>query len=223
MRDPHVERLIYRVTSHQNIRYDDPEQLTVSNDLGEFKLIDGKLTVCPSEHFPTGSAAREAIDPYLRSWEIETDLTSQIGSIRFEFDRADLLDRDPPKPGESAVLTAESGSLVLVGEDISMILTRKKYPDPPLAFTTTPGRTRYHGEVEFRKGRSRDSAQGRRRIQCLIRSGRQMARGSGPKAGIQARRTCFRQTSVHASNPGSSPNMKRRLTMAMQLTLGGEA
>jgi hypothetical protein len=156
MRDPHVERVVYRISSDASIRYDDPEQLTVSSDLGEFQLSGGQLTIVPSEHFSTEAAARAAIEPYLRSWEMETDLTSQIRSIRFEFDRSDLIDRNPLKLGEPAVLTAESASFGVVGADVSLVLTRKNYPDPPKAFTTTPEvEMAYRRWLSFKEGNER--------------------------------------------------------------------
>lgn len=138
MRDPHIERLHYKIASNPGIRYEGTEPTTVTTPLGEFELSDGSLVVTPEEHFSSEAQARRAIEPFLRSWEMEADLRDQIRSIRFEFERTDVVDRAPPKPGEGATLNVELGEVVLVGESVSMVLTRKKYPPPPTAFTTTP-------------------------------------------------------------------------------------
>ena len=70
MRDPHVERLHYAISSLEGIRHDNPELLTFDNAIGSFEARDGKLTVVPVDHFPDENAARAVIDPFLRAWEI---------------------------------------------------------------------------------------------------------------------------------------------------------
>lgn len=154
MRDPHVERLHYRISSAASIRYDDPESTTFQNPLGKFDLANEGLVISPNEHFADEAQARAAIEPFLESWEIETDLLSQVRSIRFHFERADIVERNPRNPGEPETFSVEPGSYVLVGKDITMILTRKKYPDPPATFTTTPDLLMAHRRwLAFKDGR----------------------------------------------------------------------
>lgn len=37
MRDPHVERLVYKITNDASVHYDDPEEMNFSNDMGLFR------------------------------------------------------------------------------------------------------------------------------------------------------------------------------------------
>lgn len=136
MRDPHVQKLYYEIGSGEGISYENPEPLAFSNHLGAFELREGKLTVVPTEHFGDEEDARQAIKPFLQAWEIEADLNLNIGTIRFKFGRAELVDRDP-SPTRSHVINAKAGEMVMIGERVSFHLTRSKYPQPPLAFRTT--------------------------------------------------------------------------------------
>lgn len=138
MRDPHIEKLYFEVGSGKGISYKDPEPIAFSNQLGAFELRDGNLRIAPTEHFANEDDARQAIEPFLRAWEIEADLNSNVGMIRFKFERAELVDRDPPPLGTSRVIQAKAGESVILGESVSLHLTCSKYPQPPMAFRTTP-------------------------------------------------------------------------------------
>lgn len=154
MRDPHVQKLYYEVSSGEGISYKDPEEVAFSNQLGAFNIRDGKLTVGPTEHFANEDEARQVIEPFLRAWEIETDLNSNVGMIRFKFDRAEVIDRDPPPPGTSQVIEAKAGEMIMLGESVSFHLTCSKYPQPPIAFRTTPEvEIGYRRWIAFRAGK----------------------------------------------------------------------
>lgn len=138
MRDPHVDTLLYKVSSEEGISYaTNPESLSVSTDLGTFNLTDGMLRVVPVEHFTNEEEARQAIDPFLRAWEIEADITSHIGMIRFQFASAEIIDRNPPPPGSSQVIEVRGTSMGVVGCSASMHLTCARYPKPPTIFRVT--------------------------------------------------------------------------------------
>lgn len=154
MRDPHVQTVHYEITSGEDISYRDPPPLSFSNHLGTFDVAENKLGVTPVEHFSDEAEAREAIEPFLRAWEINTDLNRNVGMIRFKFDRVDIVDRAPPPPGASQVIYAQSGSFVLVGSSVTLHLTCSKYPDPPKAFCATPEVQHAHRRwLGFRSGR----------------------------------------------------------------------
>jgi hypothetical protein len=154
VRDPHVQKLYYEVSSGEGISYKDPEDVAFSNQLGAFDIRDGKLSVAPPEHFANDDHARQAIEPFLRAWEIETDLNSNVGMIRFKFDRAEVIDRDPPPPGTSQVIEAKAGEMITLGEGVSFHLTCSKYPQPPIAFRTTPEvEIGYRRWIAFRAGK----------------------------------------------------------------------
>lgn len=83
MRDPHVVRVRFEVTTGPGLSYNNPAPLTFSNALGTFRLADGVLVIEPREHFADEHTARAAIEEFLRAWEIEADLLKTLGAIRF--------------------------------------------------------------------------------------------------------------------------------------------
>jgi len=155
MRDPHVETLYYTISSHEGISYKDPEPIRFSNHLAKFDLADGSLAVKPVEHFADEDTARQAVEPYLTSWEMNSDLTKDIGGIRFHFERSEIIDRDPPKPGESVTIRPQAGSVMIMGAEVKLHVKRKEYPQPPLAFSTTPAvEMGYRRWIRFREGKA---------------------------------------------------------------------
>lgn len=138
MRDPHVQTIHYEAGSGEGISYRNPESISFSNHLGTFDLSDGKLRIAPTEHFLDEDEARRAVEPFLRAWEIEADLTSNIGMIRFKFDRAEVIDRNPPPPGSPQVIKIKGVSTVSLAGSVSVHLTCSKYPQPPGTFRATP-------------------------------------------------------------------------------------
>jgi hypothetical protein len=139
VRDPHVERLHYEIGTGEGISYRDPAAVEFCNKIGRFQLRDGRLFFEAIEHFSAEEEARAAVEPFLRGWEMEADLTSNVGTIRFRFLRAELIDRDPPGPEECEVISLKAASLVLTAAgSVTVHLTCNKYPEPPRAFRTTP-------------------------------------------------------------------------------------
>jgi hypothetical protein len=94
----------------------------------------------------------------LKAWEIASDLDVKVGTIRFTFVAADLIDRDPAAPGSSTILQA--GALAVTGHRPTPHITRTKYPDPPHSFQTTL-------DVERAHYRWREYQAGRERIQGM--------------------------------------------------------
>lgn len=154
MRDPHVQVMHYAVGSGEGISYRDPEPFSFSNHLGAFDLCDSKLRIAPVEHFSEEEEARRAVEPFLRAWEIEADLNSNVGMIRFTFERVELIDRDPPPPGSPQVINVKGiASISMVGS-ASLHITCRKYPQPPNAFRATPEvQHAYRRWIGFRSGK----------------------------------------------------------------------
>lgn len=154
MRDPHVEFLLYSVSAEGGTEYVDPEPLVRDTALGRFEINGGKLRIEPSEHFGDEDEARKVIDPFLKAWEVETDLVANPGAIRFRFETAHVIDRDPPPPGSPITLHARGGSIEVAGGQAHIKLLRRSYPPPPEAFRITP-------EVEIAFQRWRDFRDGK--------------------------------------------------------------
>jgi len=99
MNDPHVEALYYNIgTDSDSISYGDPTDVSFDNDIGKFELVDCKLTVTPIDHYSSPDSARSVVDPFLKSWELHTDLTANLGQLRFTYKDAKVIDRDPQPP-----------------------------------------------------------------------------------------------------------------------------
>ena len=154
MRDPHIQTMHYTIGSGEGISYRDPEALSFLNHLGDFELVDKELRIKPTEHFSDEGEARTAIEPFLRAWEIEADLKSNVGAIRFTFKRVELIDRDPPPPGSPQVLEVKAAAFAFVTASASLHVTYRRYPQPPQTFRATPEvQHAYRRWVGFRSGK----------------------------------------------------------------------
>lgn len=107
-----------------------------TNDLGEFRMESGRLDVAPAEHFANEESARKAIEPFLMSWELDADLMRQPRLLRFRFDRAEFVDRDPPLPGTN-LIAAVTEKINVTTYPATLDLAYQSYPLPPTTFSAT--------------------------------------------------------------------------------------
>ena len=152
MRDPHVESLRYRLKPPETTIYKNAPAVTANRSEFEYNLNDGILTCHMREHYPAVREARRVVDDFLHSWEIMAALELEGGEMQFQFEDAHVIDRNPPPPGSSEfVHVSGSSGVKFTGSAISeLCITRRKYPDPPTAFTVTP-------DVETLWGRYKNS------------------------------------------------------------------
>lgn len=137
MADPHVQALYYRFKSLNDLdMFDKAVPLTGTLGDFDFALDSGMLTARPQSHFGDRDSARDALDPYLRSWEWDAFLSPANHRVEFAYDHADVVDRHP-----------EAGSVAFAAEFIqvqgfAMNATVKRdngrYPEPDASFSTTP-------------------------------------------------------------------------------------
>ena len=101
------------------------------------------------------------MEPFLRPWEVKTELDRGRREAAFEFVDSETIDRDPPPPpapGEPRVveLAAEVTAYAVVGADMSFEVRRTSYPDPPLDFAFDPlTETLWNRFEGYRGGRRR--------------------------------------------------------------------
>lgn len=132
MNDPHVVWLQYRLGRHEETVYDAPPAIEDETDSFRINLADGLLTVTMKEHYATAESAKDAVRDYLQAWEISTGLASRRLGFRFEFVRAEIIDRDPPPPGTivgCGGIVFASAAMIIKGHAV-----RKEYPKPPAEF-----------------------------------------------------------------------------------------
>jgi len=155
MRDPHVVSLTYKVTSPETVRFDSAPPVVFDTAQMRITLAPGMLTVEPKTHFASAERAREAIDPFLRSWEIDAALRFGRSEIVFAFEDAQIVDRDPPKPGSPHTIEVASVETASAFDKVTVTVSRGKYPEPPSFFTASPDVEtlwqRYQGYLDGRE------------------------------------------------------------------------
>lgn len=133
MKNPRVETLFYEVKGGKTVTYDDPAELDFSNSIGRFTTLNGVLHIQPTAHFVRESSARSVVEPFLETWRVCANLESGCSdTIRFQFLKSQIIDLDPPLPGESQTIYVEVGDYVTVFGDVSFHVTRRSYPASPL-------------------------------------------------------------------------------------------
>ena len=152
MRDPHVESLRYLLRPSEDVTFDQPPPIEWDTDDFHMRLENGVAIFEMRRHYPSKEAAQQAVEAYLRTWEIDAALGSNRAEIHFDFDSAEIIDRDPPPPGTTQVICA--GSIVATGK-LSMVVTRARYPDIPSNFVLSPDVesiwNRYQGYLDGRE------------------------------------------------------------------------
>lgn len=98
MNDPHVEELLYRIETGDGLTFQDPPPLVAATDAFRMTLADGVATFSMKEHHPAEQSAKQAVESFLRAWELDGALQHDSSQLRFVFDRSLVIDREPPPP-----------------------------------------------------------------------------------------------------------------------------
>jgi len=152
--DPHVEQLHYRLVHGGAVTYVDCEPVERETDAFRLRLADNKLTVEMNEHHPTAEEAQAVVEPFLRTWEIYIALERGKGALGFVFEKADVIDRNPPPPGGDQVLRGSRISEPMRAHRGSLHATNTRYPTPPSAFVASPDvDTLWHRYERYLDGR----------------------------------------------------------------------
>jgi hypothetical protein len=138
LRDPHVVSLIYKVTSPETIRFEKAPPVVFNTARMKLSIADGLLKVEPKSHFASVDNARKAIDPFLRSWEVDTALHFGRIEIAFTYKDAKIVDRNPLPPGSPITLEVASITSAHTVDKVTLIVNRSRYPEPPALFVTSP-------------------------------------------------------------------------------------
>jgi hypothetical protein len=96
LNDPHVEELRYHVETTDDFVFEDPPPVKDETDSFRMTLTESIVTFWMKEHHSSEEAAKMVTDEYLRAWEIDLALQRNRTSLRFAFDRAIVIDRNPP-------------------------------------------------------------------------------------------------------------------------------
>jgi hypothetical protein len=133
MNDPHVVSLTYRIEKAETVDFDKAPPRTV--DRGAFRVTVDAYTakIEMVDHFASVEEARNVVQPFLRAWELEADLHNSGDRFRFVYETAEVIDRNPPAPGNTirGYLRAEVGWFVFTGRGTVLRVSRAKWPAPP--------------------------------------------------------------------------------------------
>ena len=96
MNDPHVKALHYFVKHGNSVDYSDVEPLAHNDPLFRIRAKRRNVVLEPKCHYATEEEARRAAEGFVRRWEFEAALRAQSGAFRLVYERAHIVDRDPP-------------------------------------------------------------------------------------------------------------------------------
>ena len=139
MSDFHVVSLTYRLQTGEHVSYSNPPPLVFENEIARCHLEKDQLRCEMKLHVATVEQARALVDPILRDWEMEVELTRNRGEFRLIYEDAEIIDRTPPKSGiQARVLKVLGGNYLVTMDNLTAHIMRRKYPDAPMGFHLTP-------------------------------------------------------------------------------------
>src|SRR5438445_8678537 len=131
MNDPQVGRLRYRIAKRPDVSYE-PAPPTNGYEFDTFTLVreEYNVTIEMKEHFAHEREARDHVERRLREWEVADALHWGRQEFRFEFQQADLVDR---QPADSDAQSIETRTRVVssYGLPIDIHDRRPHFPAPP--------------------------------------------------------------------------------------------
>jgi hypothetical protein len=105
--DLHVVALHYSVVVGPHCDFDQAPPLKHEEVAFAVEIAGTAATFTMKEHFASESEARAAVQPFIDSWHVVSDLERDPNVFRLEFERADVIDRAPTPGIASAVGVAE--------------------------------------------------------------------------------------------------------------------
>ena len=139
MNDPHVVALIYAIEVRADVDYDGAKPITF--DTQDFSgFLDSKhLRIDLKKHFSDHEEAIAFVNPFLRAWELEMDLSGRPGEIEFRYRTAEIKDRNPtPLPPGLHAISRSIEIPIEIRESLSRHISRATFTGPPYDLATTP-------------------------------------------------------------------------------------
>jgi len=156
MNKPHVEKLYYKMITKGDIDYDKAPPVTASNDYFEMKTENNEVYFTMKNHFSSEKEARKITDEFLKNWEILIGLEHDPDDIKFKFERADIIDLEPDQENKYINLKASICEHVHFSDNVTLHISRGKYPNPPSQFSTSPDvETMFMRYKAYREGRDK--------------------------------------------------------------------
>src|SRR5262249_41177277 len=121
-----VAVLNYRAIPGPLMTFENPEPVERDTSQFRLRLADGILRVELKEPHASEASARAVVDPYLRRWEVAAVLRRGRRELRFEFDRAELIDLEP----EPGVISVWASGEAHFSSSVAVSLGLHAYPEP---------------------------------------------------------------------------------------------
>ena len=129
MNDPHVAALIYKVRHHDGVDYGKAEPLEHEEEGFRLELKDGVARFEMKGHHSTGQGARNVVEPFIRDWEFDACFGHRHERFHLDFDRPEIIDRNPAKDVVSLFAHASLGP---VTASARLVVGYASYPPVPL-------------------------------------------------------------------------------------------
>ena len=135
-----VTELYYRLETIKSTKFSSPPPVKREQALFSFSLENNKLTIKLKHFCSTEEEARNLVEDFLRSWEINDALNRGIKRINFKYENAKIIDLNNPS---AVIVPGRSG--LLIGVSSNLLSLEPHYPDPPTLSQISPDvRTLWH-------------------------------------------------------------------------------
>lgn len=156
MNDPHVEELTYHIETGDGLEFQHPPPIEDETSTFRMILSNGVVTISMKEHHSTEQGARQAVEGYLRTWELDVALQYDSSELRFVFDRSKIVDRDPQPPGTSQTVQLGTVPSSEAFGSLTVVARQREYPRPPSDFVAdTDAKTMWEQYERYKEGRDR--------------------------------------------------------------------
>ena len=155
MNDPHVVALRYKVEHASSIDYSSAAPLVVHEDGFDVRVEDRRVRFSMKAHFATERDARDAVDDYICSWELDAALAKGPNAFKLRFDRAEIEDRNPTPSTKDVDVRVGPVRTGIPRVRIRAIVSSHTYPKPPsTGLKRSPDvESMFYRYVGYREGR----------------------------------------------------------------------
>ena len=154
MNDPHVTALVYVVEHDESLDYSRAETVEKEHEAFRLRLEDGEARFEFKEHIPTRQQAQQAVQPFIRQWELRASLERGPGTFTLKFERDEMIDRNPT----IGVISVSPNPVSLkFSVNTPKVTVTRQYPQPPadrrMDIDNPDVQSMLHRYIGYRQGR----------------------------------------------------------------------
>ncbi len=152
MNEQFVETLIYDLKLTEDLAFANPPTEIVELPAFVLKLENDVLTVTMLDSFPTEIQARNFVEPFLRSWELDIFLIEGGNKFWFEFSSSSIIDLAPKSTPGAVEIHAGVAQILFAGFAPTNVVTKARYPSFRNRLKNSPDveslKSRYEGYLK---------------------------------------------------------------------------